>query len=681
MPEHSPAGRRTVVLERWAGAVVLTAATIGAYGGTFSVPLLYDDELSVANNATIRHFATAFLPAGGGSVAGRPFLNLSLAVNYAVGGTAPWSYHAVNLAIHVLAALVVFGVVRRTPASLDRPAGTSIAFSVALLWSLHPLQTEAVTYLTQRAESLMGLLYLGALYSFIRAVGSKEQPTTRNQRSLWFAASVLACLLGMATKEVMVSAPLIVLLYDRTFVSGTFRGALRRRRLFYSALAATWSVLLFLLFTTPSRYGTFGLTAGEAFRRYALTQLPAIVHYLRLCLWPHPLVFDYGTSLVQPSLGILPWALIVIGLAGSTLWALVRRPAAGFLGACFFAVLAPSSSVIPVATEPMAEHRMYLASIPVITLVVWEVYRRLGRVALPACLSLGACLFVATWKRNEVYLSEEHLWSDTIAKLPDNERAHYNLGNVLSKMPGRREDAVVQYQEAVHLMPGHAEAHYNLGYVLSEMAGRQADAVSQYEEALRLRPDFLEAHFNLGKVFMEMPGRLDDAVIQYEETLRLNPDHAEAHDNLGCALSEIPGRLDDAVAQLRDAIRLKPNYAEAHFNLGGILSQVPGRQDEAVAQYEEALRLKPDFLEAHFNLGNLLLAKPGREHDAAAHFRKALQLRPGFPLGWHNLGVSFFKSGDFSAAAEAFREELRLSPGDPAAQQALAAALRQAEGR
>jgi tetratricopeptide (TPR) repeat protein len=694
------------------GAVIAAAAVL-IYSKSISFPFLYDDDSAIVNNATIRHFGTAFWPPPNTTVAGRPSLNLSFALNYAISGAA-WSYHAFNLTIHILAGLTLFGIVRRTLALRAREANTAMAFSVALLWTVHPLHTEAVTYICQRAESLMGLLYLLSLYCFTRGVQAEERPrfSTRSLQARWFSMSVTACAIGMGTKEVMVSAPLIVLLYDRTFVSGNFRDAWRQRRLFYTALASTWLILAYLVFTTTGRRGTFGLPPEVASWRYALTQLVAVVHYLKLSFWPHPLVFDYGTELYRPSLQILPYAIVVIALVAATIWALVKRPAEGFLGFCFFAILAPSSSIVPVAIEPLAEHRMYLALIPIVMLVVQGIYRGLGHGALMTCLVLSVGLSWATWQRNDSYRTNESLWADTVAKRPDNERAHYNLGWVFNQLPGRKKEAVAQYEEALRLKPDLVDAHYNLANLYYAMPGRINDAVAQYEEALRLKPDLLEAHFNLARALSGMPARLNDAVTQYEEALRLQPDNAKAHDNLGGLLSVIPGRLNEAIAQFKTALRLQPDSADTHYNFGCVLAQMPGRLDDAsaefeealrlrldffaarcnlgnvfsrmpghldgaVEQYKEALRLQPDSAEVHFNLGYVLLQLPGQLDEASSHFERVVNLRPDFAPGWHNLGACLFRLGKFKAAATAFREEVHLSPNDPTARQALATALGQ----
>ncbi len=625
---------------RWAPLLVVLLGA-AAYARTFSVPLVFDDVASITDNPTLRHWATAFSPPLASTTAGRPLLNFSLALNYAVSGTEVWSYHALNLTIHLLAGLVLYGIVRRTLGPRMGPASSSLALVAALLWTLHPLQTEAVTYVVQRAESLMGLLYLFTVYAFVR--GAEGDPTARLRSRLRLVRALKAgirapascCLLGMAAKEVMASAPLVVLLYDRTFLAGSFREAWRRRRKFYAALAATWLVLAYLVLAAHGRNGTAGFGGEISWLSYALTQLTAIPHYLWLCCWPHPLVFYYGRVLVTEPARILPAAVVVAGLLGATGWALVRRPPLGFLGAVFFLVLAPSSSVVPVATETMAEHRIYLSLIPVVVLAVLGLQAWLGRAALPCGLGLAGVLLVLTWQRNEAYGDPLELWGDTVARQPANIWARNEFGKELARRPGRQGDAVAQYREALRLKPDYVEAHNNLGNTLLLIPGQTEAAVFQYEEALRLQPDQAVVHYNLGNTLRRLPGRAGAAIEQYEAALRLKPDYAEARSRLGAAqvdlgneLLKIPGKEQAAIDQYEAVLRANPGNIEAHANLGIALMRIPGRAGDALAHYEEAVRLKPDFAEGHYNLALLLLRQPGRQAEARAHFEAFYRLWP-----------------------------------------------------
>jgi tetratricopeptide (TPR) repeat protein len=651
----------------------IAAAALASYWRTFQVPALFDDNASIADNPTIRHLRTAFFPPSYATVGGRPVLNLSLAVNYALGGERVWGYHALNLAIHVLAGLALFGIVRRTLVRRAANSADAVALSAALLWTLHPLQTASVTYLIQRAESLMGLFYLGTLYFFIRGAESAG-----SRKNTWFVLSVAACLLGMGTKEVMVSAPLVVLLYDRTFLAGGFAEALRRRRAVHAGLASTWIALPFLVYSTHGRGGTAGFASGVSVWSYALTQFPAITHYLRLSLWPRPLVFDYGTALAPHSARIVPYALFIACLLAATAWALARRPIAGFLGACFFAVLAPSSSIVPVASEPVAEHRMYLALAPVVLAAVLGLQRGLGRAALPACLALGAALGAATFERNKAYAGDELIWSDTVAKMPDNERAHNNLGIALDA-EGRSAEAISQFETVLRLKPDLAEAHSNLADTLAKMPGRLGDAIAQYEEAVRLKPDYAPARINLANA-LDDEGRTREAVEQGEAAVRLRPYSAEAHSNLGSALSKEPARLADAVSECETALRLKPELAEAHSNLGSALARLPGRLPEAIAQCEEAVRLKPGDARAHNNLGSVLAKSPGRLGDAAAEFEAAVRLDPGMAEARNNLGNVLDAEGKSGEAIAQFEAALRIRPDSAEAHSNLGNALAKTPG-
>jgi len=660
------------------GIVIATAV---AYWGTLAVPFVFDDQAWITSNPSIQHLrsiAAILSPPAGSGVGGRPVLSLSLAANYALSGHAPWGYHLANLAIHCLAALTLFGIVRRTlaySAATFLPGRDRIlpAFAVALLWALHPLQTEAVTYVSQRAESLMGLFYLLTLYCFIRGAQSAHARG-------WHVLSVLSCLLGMATKEVMVTAPLIVLAYDRTFVAGGARAALRLRWRVYLGYALTWLMLGFLMTGLRERGVGYGL--GYSWWSYALTECWVISHYILLALWPHPLVFDYGRDIVSSVRATLPWACLLAVPIGAALAAFRQRTALGFVGVWFFLILAPTSSVVPVALQPMAEHRMYLPLASVAVLAVTAIHRWIGRAALPLCLLLSAALFVTTWDRNRDYHSAEGLWADTVAKRPGNYKARNNLGVILSNEPGRLNDAVAQFEAALRLRPDEASLHINLGLALSKVPARLNDAAGQYQEALRREPDNVSAHIYLGNALLGMPQRLNDAIAQYEGSLRLDPDSSEAHFGLGIALSRMPGRLNDAIAQYQEALRLDPNYFEARNNLGNALLKVPGRLNDAIAQFEEALRLKPDDVLAHINLGSAFLGVPGRLNDSIAQFEVALRLNPDSPEAHLDLGIALSRvPGRLNDAIAQCREALRLNPGLAQAHYCLAMALIQVPGR
>jgi tetratricopeptide (TPR) repeat protein len=615
-------------------------------------------------------------------------VNLSLAVNYAVGGLNVRSYHVFNLTIHVLAGLTLFGLMRRTLAgpvgaqacctagvgrSLatdDRPhAGflqsdaTLLAFTIALLWTLHPLQTESVVSAVQRTESLMALFYLLTLYLFVRGAESAKPWS-------WFIAAVTACLAGMASKEVMVSAPLMVLLYDRTFVTGSFREAWRRHRRLYLGLACTWGLLgVLVVISGGQRGGTVGFGLGTSSWDYVLTQCRAITLYLKLSLWPHPLVADYGTALVKNPTDVLPQALLLVLLVTGTILALRRQPALGLAGAWFFAILAPSSSILPLTSQTMAEHRMYLPLTAVVAAAVIGGYLAAGIRSTVALLVLAAGLGGLTVSRNEVYRSDQSFWTDVVARRPNNPRAHYNLG-ILLERASRLTEATEQYEAALRLKPDYAEAHNNFGSLLYK-TGRLAEAIAHYQQALDINLTFAEAYYNLGLALFNSH-RAPEAVDQFEQALQLKPDYTSARTNLGIAFIKT-GRVEAAITQFEQVLGVTPEDAEAHFNLANALAQA-GRLPEAVLHFQTTLRLKPDFAEAHNSFG-IALAEADRLPEAISQFEQAVRLRPDNTDARANLGVALVKSGRADEAVRQLEQVVQMTPDDATAHYNLAGAL------
>jgi tetratricopeptide (TPR) repeat protein len=605
--------------------VVLILAVVLAYSGGLGGPFVFDDSDTVVNNPTIRSFATAFAPpqADGATVSGRPVVNASLALNFAVGGLEVTGYHVANLAFHAAAVLLVFGVTRRLFARIGGPlnvqddTGRTYAFLVALAWGLHPLQTSAVTYVSQRAELLATLFLLLTLYSFLRHADRRD-----GAGPAWAVAAVCACLLGMASKEVMAAAPLLVLLADRAFVSGSFTAAFRRHRVLHAGLALTWILLLWLALGTEGRGRTAGFNAGVSPFDYLLTQCWAIGRYLQLAVWPRPLVFDYGIELHTGITEVLLPGIVLLALLGCTVVALVRNRPIGFAGAVFFGVLAPSSSLVPVATQVAAEHRMYLPLVVLVTLAVLAIGRSAGRWMIPAGLAWAVALGGATMQRNIDYRSEEAIWADTVAKMPTNGRAFGNLGKALSEL-GREQEAVVALEEAVRLRPDLASAHYNLGLIRYE-AGQIAAAERHYLDALAADPSYGSARLNLAVILLQR-GELALALPELERAVGDSPGLVEAWVVLGNTLAQL-GRLDEAELRHREAVRLAPQLANAHYNLGNVLFQMR-RSDEAMAAYRTSLELEPANAFAHYYLGIILLGDD-RVSEGIAELRAALAIDP-----------------------------------------------------
>lgn len=712
--------------------VLLLAAIFAVYANSLHVPYLLDDADSIEKNDTIKSFSTAFFPPrnSGVTVSGRPLLNLTLAVNYRLHGTNALGYHVGNILIHMGAALALFGLVRRTlllPSLASRfgKHATLLALGVAALWALHPLQTESVTYIIQRAESLVGLCYLFTSYAFVRAV---EKPS-----KLWPAITVVSCFLGMAAKEVMATAPLVLFLYDRTFVSGTFLDSWKRHRGLHIALASSWFLLLVLVISSGGRGTSVGYSV-VSWLDYLLTQGPGITTYLAHALFPANLVFDYGAVVEKRPLVLVGGILIVFALLTGAILLLVKKPKVGFLGAWFFMILAPTSSIIPVVTQTLADHRMYLPLAAIVAGVVTLTHQTIKRYCWGVLLIFSLVLGVATVQRNITYKTSISIWEDTVHKVPDNVRALNNLG-LFYLAANRLEDAIWCFSRALQFVPDYPVASCNLGrsliyketnttdprnsqndFIDGESFGQksivdsdrvndnenikqglaliekaiQADpansffialygnallslkqpekAILQLKKAAALDPNNRDILFDLANTLARVD-RNEEAATHFQTVLRLKPDDVETLTNYGSLLRRM-GRLNESISLLQTAVRLRPDVARAHSNLGVALLE-SGRTKEGIHSLEEALRLYPNLPQARYNLSNAL-AEAGRTDEAIVHLEALLKIAPPTAELLSNLGVLYARVGRLEDAVEQMKRALALDPNHDAAKENLA---------
>jgi tetratricopeptide (TPR) repeat protein len=644
----------------------LLIAMVGAaiYANSLSVPFVFDDDESIAKNVFILELwplTNAFKAPAKTTVDGRPVLCLSLAINYAIGGLDVRVYHVTNILIHICAALALFGVVRRTlltekirPTFGDNADGVALAASQ--LWVAHPLCTQAVTYVIQRAESLMAMFYLLTVYCALRAFQA-----SRSNR--WAVASVVACALAMGTKEVAISAPVLVWLIDRTLFAGSFAAALRQRPVFYAAMAGTMLIQVALVLGSPRPDAAGFGTAAQQPLAYLATQFGVIVHYLRLTLWPTGLCIDYAWPIAKTAMEIVPPMILVALLFVATIRAIAIKSAWGIAGAAFFMILAPTSSVLPMM-DPIFEHRFYLplaiVSVSAVCLLAMPLMRMsadiVRRITPLAVMALVVTLGLLTIRRNAVYQTDLGLWQDALAKRPENVRAMVNVG-IAHMLAGKDGDAVVVLQKAVDNNPRHAEAQQNLAAALTRL-GRFDEAIAHYEECIRLSDNYYQAHFNLALVLEEL-SRPNDAARHYEEALRIYPEYPEANEKYARLLAK-HGHIEEAIAHYGVALRHNPDNAVAHNAIGNLHVRI-GRWNEAVEEYKAALALDPDFLEATNNLG-ATLARLGDTDEAIQLFTSALSRHRDNAMLHANLGTVYLKAGDDESAERAFASALHLDP-------------------
>jgi protein O-mannosyl-transferase len=520
----------------------------------------------------------------------------------------------------------------------------------------------------------MALFFLLTLYCAIRARRSSARAAS------WQVLAVVACALGMASKESMVTAPVIVALYDRTFEFNSWREAMQTRKYFYSALAATWIELGAFLLQQPRT--TAGFSVAVSPWSYLLNQVEMITHYLRLSLWPSPLVLDYG--LPRPlSLGnVAGTAIVVVALLVATAVALVRWPAIGFLAATFFVTLAPTSSVIPIASEVGAERRMYLPATALAALAAVSVAMLMERaserpssqkrnrlICAAAATAILALLAVRTVYRNAEYGSPVQLWRTVVERRPHG-RARAALATELITS-GNHDEAMVQLREAVRDYP---DARFGLGTELI-LEGRVEEGIANLRQFIQAQPSNLNrtpARILLAQALANQ-GKLQEAVDGFRMVLKDVPTHDGVRANLADVLGAL-GQHEQALTEYRALLVRQPNSSAIETRLAMSLAKT-GRLNEAIDHFRHARDLDPQSGAPNRYLAEMYL----RVNDGAqaeAYAREALRIDPNDGESQNMLGVALAARGRIDEAIPRFQQALRINPNNVQAQANLERALR-----
>lgn len=553
----------------WVVAPLALVAVAIAYLPSFAIPFLFDDHFAILENPTLREgpfSAAAWRPPGGEegtTVQGRPLLNASFAANHAIGGLDPLSYHAVNLAIHLANTLLLallLAMLFRSPrwAPWFAERGDWIAVAVATLWALHPLQVLSVSYVAQRAESLVSFWYLATLAAWCAA---RLHP--RRARIL-VAISVACGALGMATKEVMATAPLVLLLLDRLLFAVPDEPTPPALRWGRVGILATWGVLVVLLAEQGFARGRTTGTELMSRSAYLTTQAYAIPLYVARILWPVGVTFDHGPRIVDDAPRLLLAAAGWLAMLAPFAWLLARghgRAAAALTA--FFVLLAPTSSVVPIATQTIAEHRVYLASAVVLAGVVVAAARLAQhfareRLAAAVALAIAALLGLATFRLNRELQDEQQLWTRVARQVPTNWRAFNSLGRI-ALARGDLRAALAAFDRVLALHPAQIRARYNRGNVRARI-GDWSGAADDYRLVLQEEPEHVWARNNLAMVLLRT-GQRDAARAELERAVTSDPGHATAWYNL--ALVELQsGDASASLAAVERYLALRPDAAK-----------------------------------------------------------------------------------------------------------------------
>jgi protein O-mannosyl-transferase len=689
--------------------------TFLAYSRSLHAPFVLDDHmyLDPSRLKSISQYLT---------LSRRSVSYLSFALNYHFSGMNVVAFRLTNIICHIVSAGLVFYLTYITlnlPAVRDKygkpgdkKTSLFIALFTATLFSLHPIQTSAVTYITQRMTVMAAMFSFAGIILYVRGA-----ITAGKEYIYYYSFSVLFIMLAIFSKENAVMVLPVLMLYDFMFIS-SFRWSEFRKRFIplavlgiimgcavaYYLHADVISNEIISLFSNPNTpMGTYkwsGVDINWTPVEYILTELRVVSRYIFLILVPLPsyMVFDYSNaypvskSLFHPVTTVFSLVSLVTMLF-FPLRFFKKFPLISF-GILWYLITISLESFIAIGLDPYFEHRNYLPSYGLfLVLASLFVYtdRSPVKVRKELIILIAALLLsVLTFTRNGVWREESLLWEDVVAKSPHNARAHLHLGRVY-KVHGVFDKAIEHYQTAIRLNPYDALAYNNLGSVYLSQ-GLTDKAIEQYQNAIRLKPDFPVPYNNLGNIYNSQ-GLPDRAIEQYRIAINLKPDFAEAHNNLGnvYASQKLTGK---AIEHYQTAIRLKPDYAEAHNNMG-IAYNSQGLRDKAIEQYQIAIDLKPDYAEAHNNLENAyksqgrsdraveghqltvnqnhqnaeayyrsgnVFFKEQRMDQAIEHYQLAVKLKPDFISAHYNLGVAFMSKGSMDKAIEQYQLVIKLNP-------------------
>lgn len=539
------------------------------YSNTFRAPFVFDDGMYITGNPEIRSLSNLW------PLTTRSLSYLSFALNFRFGGLDVFGYHLVNTAIHAANSILVFFIVSRTfetpwmkGARKDAWTAFGVALISSVIFAVHPVQTQAVTYITQRFASLATLFYLLSL-AFFLSWRAREKGG-----ALFYALSLVSAICAQLTKEIAFTLPVAMLLFEAAFYDGPYKKRLLRLVPF---LFVMFVIPVLVLGASPGGGVSADIMrkqlsemAGLSSYSYFATELRVIVTYLRLLVLPIGQNIDYGyplyNSLLAPAvsasflflLSIFTGAVLLFVRARKRKDACLALVSAGVF--LFFLTISIESSFIPIQ-DVIFEHRLYLPSIGAFvafSAFVFFLKERFLKGASSAAFGvilavlIGAPLGTSAYLRNEVWQDDEALWKDAMAKSPLKARPHASLGDVYLRR-GRIDEAMTEFEKAVAFSPD-AVALYNLASAYFA-GGLYGDAVMAYRASLERRPDKAETRHNLGLAYLKL-GMDEEAMNEFEEAIRLEPGRADSHYELA-RIYERRGWVDDAAREFDSARVLK----------------------------------------------------------------------------------------------------------------------------
>ena len=605
----------------------------------------------------------------------RPVVLWTYALNNTLGKNRVFGFHLFNLTVHIGVTLLIFLTISRTQYLIaSRASGFPLA--TALLFALHPLNTDSVSYISSRSSLLVTFFYLLALYLFTGLFSRKNKIPEFNLRWVLFIPILISAYLSIASKLIGATLPVLMGLWYLGFIVSTQKPQFAEK--FFQP---KWIATLFLLagalfagaYIVADSWLYIARDQGlELYGRmpYFLMQIKVIVfYYLKLFLFPFNLNVDSGLPFSTPASDPLIFlaGLIIIGIIfavakGRNLWVTI-----GFLW--FFITLAPTSSIIPL-NDLAVEHRTYLPMTLGLCMVVgWGALSGAWRCLI--LLILLPLFALGTATRNSDWVSEISLWKDSARKNPNSTRPHNNLGKAYFEK-GDLALAAHHLEKSVANIPRFIDTQYNIKSAETflkrreKISGQKSANKFSSSESIGLLTELVEPHYNLASVYLDQ-GRLDDAEKEYLKTLALRPGHLSSRIGLSSVYNQ-KGLYDQAIASLKLAINLPksdPNFALARLNLGELYGKT-GKIENAIKEWEAALKINPSLLPAHFNLGTAYMMT-GKLELAVNAFKHCLQLSNRYEPALFNLAKVYQKQEKWDESTQQFKNFLEVTGPRPAA--------------
>lgn len=682
---------------------LIAALGIIIYAHTLHAPFVFDDEPNIVLN---RHIRMTEITADQvlrvqNSPSERPFANLSFALNYFFHQYQPAGYRVVNILVHIINALLVFFITLQTMRLCRGRTIFPAALLASLVWLVHPLHIQSVTYIVQRMNSLAALFYLLALFCYVKARSIPAGiPYSSLKKGLLFLTVVLSGGLGLASKPTAATLPIILFLYEWFFFQDLKVEWLRKNLARIILPGMAFLAIVFLYLGTDPMNAVLATYEKQEFSmgQRLLTEPLVMLYYLSLLIFPHPsrLHLDYSfplsRSLLIPPITVLGLITLLVLLTMTIRLARTHRLAA-FAILWFLITQVIESSFVGLAL--VFEHRTYLPSvflaIAAVDLLLIHLKNQYGLITVLAIIILVFGCW--TYQRNYTWQNEITFWQDGVNKSPLNTRPHNNLGLALLNA-GNLTRAEHHFRRSLALDPRYQKAHYNLGLTLFK-AGDVAESEPHFRRALALDSLDSRAHNNLGEVLFRS-GRIAEAEKHYRQALALDPYEARIHGNLGNLLSR-KGEVDQAIDHYHQALALDPYFVEACNNLG-VEYIYKGLPDQALANFQKALELDPEHRSARDNLQRLrkTLEQYGstlkqRQRDVAdrpadpdahfalaqlyqhlnmqaaafQHYQKVLALQPDHAASLDRLTRIYVSREKYEKAVECLNRLAALQPDNP----------------